>query len=227
MDNPQDPQLQSEISNLIGNDPPPTDASPAASPTPTSEIPSVSAPANGAGLKILIVDDDEMLLGIFSAVFEQEGFTIMIAHDGQEAWDMMTMGKIPHVVLTGINMPRMTGFQLVTKMKTDDRFKNIPVAMSSHRGLPEHQEIARNLGIKEFLVQSMTPPPEIIRRVRALLGASHVFHITLSPQEPGMTEFIEFLKAQQTMTCTPGRPVILSITPQAADNTFTITIRCA
>ena len=115
--------------------------------------------------KILIVDDDESLREVYTVLFHQAGFEVLTAKDGQEAWDYLSAGRTPSVIFTGIIMPRMTGFDLIKRLKTDPALANIPVIVSSHRGLPEDKKTAEDLGVKEFVVRHMTTPGEVLRRV--------------------------------------------------------------
>ena len=114
--------------------------------------------------KILIVDDDELLLGIYAGSFRNEGFEVLTARDGQEAWDMLSGGNVPDVVFTGIIMPGMTGFELVGKIKSDPKLKNIVTVISSHRGRDEDRVLAKNMGVADFIIQGTTTPVEAIRR---------------------------------------------------------------
>src|SRR3989344_9674384 len=93
--------------------------------------------------KILIVDDDDFLLGVYAKNFRDERFEVLTAHDGEEALEIINAGNIPDVIFTGITMPKMTGFELVAKLQADPKLANIPVAINSHRGRPEDEKLAK------------------------------------------------------------------------------------
>jgi DNA-binding response OmpR family regulator len=135
--------------------------------------------------KILLVDDDELLLDIHREVFKANNFEVFVARDGKEAWEWLVKNKksVPDVILTGIMMPRMNGFELIAKMKEEPEFIKIPVAIFSHRGLPEHEKKARELQVNDFIVQGITPPPEVVRRVLILLGVHTNFRIAFSTEK--------------------------------------------
>ena len=65
-------------------------------------------------LKILIVDDDEDSTNLLKGVFKSSGFDVKAAFDGLEGFDMATK-FLPDVIITGIVMPRMSGFALISK----------------------------------------------------------------------------------------------------------------
>src|SRR3989344_9373182 len=129
--------------------------------------------------KILIVDDEEFLLGIYAKNFRDEGFEVLTAHDGQAAWDIINAGNIVDIIFTGITMPRMTGFELIAKMQADPKLAKIPVAINSHRGRSEDEKLARQMGVDDFIVQGATTPAEAVRRIKLLLGLQKSFKIAI------------------------------------------------
>src|SRR3989344_1328823 len=133
--------------------------------------------------KILIIDYDEFLLGIYAKNFKDEGFEVSVARDGQEAWEMISSGNIPDVVFTGIIMPRMTGFELIAKMQTVPNLSKIPTAINSHRGRLEDKTLAQEMGIDDFIIQGFTPPAEVVRRIKMLLGIQNIYKIAIAPDK--------------------------------------------
>ena len=82
--------------------------------------------------KILLVDDDPQALEIYRHKFQEDSFEVVTAVDGQDALDKIKAGFIPDVIFTGILMPRLTGFELVKKIREDEKLAKIPIAISSH-----------------------------------------------------------------------------------------------
>lgn len=173
---------------------------------------------------ILIVDDEELLLEIYEAVFREEGFNVFIAKDGQEAWDILEKGAAPDIVFTGIKMPRMDGFTLVSKMRQNPKFAAIPVAISSHRGLTEHEEEAKNLGVSDFIIQGVTPPPEVVKRIKIILGIKSNFRVAISPTDYDAKALIAFLNRTQNTNYEPTahQTVVLELEAQREEGGFSI-----
>ena len=69
-----------------------------------------------SALKILLVDDDETIRGMYDDIFKKEGFEVFEAIDGVDGLDKATK-NIPDVIFTGIVMPTMDGFQLMEALK--------------------------------------------------------------------------------------------------------------
>ncbi len=178
--------------------------------------------------KILIVDDDDFLLGVYAKNFRDEGFEVLTALDGEEAWEIINGGNIPDVVFTGIVMPRMTGFELIAKMQADSNLAKIPVAISSHRGRPEDEKLAKQMAVDDFIVQGLTTPVETVRRVKLLLGIRNIYKVVIVPNKNDAHTLINFLNKQQGATCDPagGKEIFLEIEPTPEKDEFKIKISC-
>lgn len=154
--------------------------------------------------KILIVDDDEMLLGIYAKNLGDEGLEVLTAGNGQEAWEIMSAGNIPDVVFTGIIMPGMTGFELIQKIQADPRFSNVLLAISSHRGRQEDKDLAEKMGVGDFIIQGVTTPAEVAVRIKALLGIQDKFKIVFSAEEFDGSALAHFLNKLQATNLESG-----------------------
>ncbi len=132
--------------------------------------------------RILIVDDDESGNRLLRSVFEANGFEVMSAFDGLEGLDLATK-HLPNVVISGIVMPRMSGFEMIKNLKNNLSTVNIPVIVYSHLGRQEDEQQAKALGIQDFVVRDFTPPNEIVEKARKLLPHSGYFYIRFDPQD--------------------------------------------
>ncbi len=178
--------------------------------------------------KILIVDDDEFLLGIHAENFKNEGFEVSIARDGEEAWGIINNGNIPDVIFTGIVMPRMTGFELIAKMKATSNLSKIPVAISSHRNRPEDKKLAQEMAIDDFIVQGFTTPAEVVRRIKMLIGIQNIYKIAIAVDKYDGQFFINLLNKQQGAACdlSDSKEIFLEIEPKTDKGEFKIHIKC-
>src|SRR6266571_1268170 len=76
--------------------------------------------------KILLVEDDEILLEMYKDKFVHEGFQVETATDGEEGLAKMRVFA-PHVVLLDLLMPKMSGFDVLTSVKNDPALSKIPI----------------------------------------------------------------------------------------------------
>ena len=177
--------------------------------------------------KILIVEDDESLREVYTVLFREAGFEVLVAKDGQEAWDFIAAGRIPSVILTGIIMPRLTGFELIKRLRIDPALAKIPVIVSSHRGLPEDRKQAEDLGVKEFFVRHMTTPGEVLRRVNMLFGGEDKFKISFFPDRHNGRDFLKLIESQQGKYCSASAAEVdLEIESTREKGVFKIRLEC-
>lgn len=177
--------------------------------------------------KILIVDDDELLLGIYAKNFRDENFEVFTAHDGEEAWNIIKSGNVPDVVFTGIVMPKMTGFELIAKMQADEMLAKIPVAINSHRGRPEDQKLAKEMNVDDFIIQGTTTPAETVRRIKLLAGIQNIYKISIIPNKYDAADLINFFNKQQHVECdSSAKEIILEIEPEPETGKFKVVINC-
>ncbi len=126
--------------------------------------------------KILIVDDDDIIRETYAQVFRDHGFEVTAAKDGVEGLDLATKNKFD-VILTGIIMPRMDGFQLISTLRENVETKDIPVAINSHLGREEDRRRASEMGIQNFIVQGSMTPREIVDKLKSLISTGTSFQI--------------------------------------------------
>lgn len=131
---------------------------------------------DGKTFKILIIDDDDMVRETYLQVFRERGFEAVGAKDGVEGIDLATKNKFD-VILTGIIMPRMDGFQLISALRKNIETKDIPVAIISHLGREEDRKRAKELGIEHFIVQGTMAPREIVDNLKSLIVSGNSFQI--------------------------------------------------
>ncbi|HRY82896.1 MAG TPA: response regulator [Candidatus Moranbacteria bacterium] len=132
-------------------------------------------------VKILVIDDDEIIRGTYADIFRNEGFEVIEAIDGLEGMNK-AMEIIPDIIFTGIIMPKMDGFSLKEALAKNVNTANIPVVMLSHMGREEDRQKAESLGVKDFIVQGMVTPRQVVERVRNIFG-SLKYHLKFNAEE--------------------------------------------
>lgn len=158
-------------------------------------------------IRILLVDDDVDTRSMYAEVFRMAGFDVREANDGLEGLEMANQ-IIPNVVMTGIIMPRMDGFQFMEGMKKNVPTAAVPVAFISHLGRQEDEERARALGVKDFIVRDMTTPTEVVTRIKSLLASSD-FSLSFDIHSAEAGRLFETLGMDGALPCMGGtRPVL-------------------
>ena len=105
-------------------------------------------------LSLMHVDDDENDQFLFTYCIGQLPISLTAAASGFEALERLTeAAKLPDIILLDIRMPRMSGLELLEKLKATHRFSSIPVVMFSNSMQPEDVERARQLGATGYCVK--------------------------------------------------------------------------
>jgi len=88
-------------------------------------------PAESAGRRrILIADDEPYIVDLVVALLEDEGFAVDSAYDGEEAWQKAFRHR-PDLVITDISMPRLSGLDLLRRLRAERGLSRTPVILMS------------------------------------------------------------------------------------------------
>jgi len=116
-------------------------------------IPVVKEPTTVKQHVVLIVDDSITVRELLSMTFQKGNYRVEQARDGREAWDKLRSGLPCDLIFCDIEMPRMTGLELLEKLQRDPDLKKIPTAMLTSRGADRHRQMAMQLGAKAYFTK--------------------------------------------------------------------------
>lgn len=150
-------------------------------------------------IKILIVDDDELVREIYVNIFQKNNFEVTEAKDGLEGLEKVTE-NVPDIVFTGIIMPRMDGFDLMEALKKDAKTSQIPVAISSHLGREEDKKKAMELGAKDFFIRNYDTPNEILARIKAIFE-KNTYHLRIKTEQLDASKLAKDLFGSDNFKC--------------------------
>ena len=109
-------------------------------------------------MRFLVVDDSPTMRRIVINALKTFGSTeIVEAGDGQEGIDKLNAGEVVDFVITDWNMPNMTGLDLTKAIRSDDRFKHLPILMVTTRGLKTDIIEALKAKVNNYVVKPFTP----------------------------------------------------------------------
>lgn len=180
---------------------------------------------NGKKPKILIVDDSDVIRETYVQVFKQKGFDVFSAVDGVEGVDIATK-EIPDVILTGIIMPRMDGFQLIKTLGENVQTREIPIAILSHLGREEDRKKAQELGINEFIVQGSASANEIVEKIRSLMKDGESFKLSFDPYAWDAPRLAKTLPGKNFNCPNCMEKIILEITPKLEGKGYNAVLKC-
>ena len=112
-----------------------------------------SRPARQTGLDILVVDDSVSVRRVLTNLLQNHGWRPTAAKDGLEALEILQSGKLFDGVLLDMEMPRMDGYELLTTLRGQAAFADLPVVMLTSRAAEKHRRKAFDLGANDYLVK--------------------------------------------------------------------------
>ncbi len=117
--------------------------------------------------KVLIVEDDIYLANAYRVKLTKAGFDVKNAFDGQEAIDILQT-YTPDIILLDIVMPRKDGFATLEEIKSNEKWKNIPVILASNLGQREDREKGISLGAVEFFTKTDFTLNNLIEKINGI-----------------------------------------------------------
>jgi CheY-like chemotaxis protein len=119
--------------------------------------------------KILLIEDEEIMVNLLQKKLTQEGYEISVARDGEEGLKLIREA-VPDLVLLDIIMPKKGGFEVMEVMQKDRRLRKIPVIIISNSGQPVELDRAKELGAKDWLIKTDFDPQEVLDKVVKQIG---------------------------------------------------------
>jgi len=118
--------------------------------------------------KILIVEDEEILLTALSEELKQEGFDVVGAKDGVEGVEKIASEK-PDLVLLDLVMPRLDGIGALKQMKENEATKEIPVVILTNLSDYDKVSDALSMGAMDYLVKANYRLEELVAKIKNIL----------------------------------------------------------
>ena len=119
---------------------------------------------------ILVVDDDKNTRMYFEAVLKNNGYTVSVAKNGEEALDLMDKEHIDLVVLD-IMMPKMDGYEFTKTLRENDNY--LPILMVSAKQMPMDKNKGFAVGTDDYMIKPVDQD-EFLYRIKALLRRAKI-----------------------------------------------------
>lgn len=119
--------------------------------------------------KILIVEDDVALSGVYKSRLEMEGFETREVDNGEGALAAATEFK-PDLILLDAMMPKISGFDVIDILRNTKETANIRIVMLTALSQPKDKERAESLGVDDYLVKSQVVIGDVVERIKFHLG---------------------------------------------------------
>ncbi len=157
---------------------------------------------------VLVVDDTPETLSLLTDTLDQEGFTVLIATDGEAALDLLEQ-ITPDLVLMDALMPGMGGFETCKRLKRDKLMAHLPVIFMT--GLSETEHVVEGLACGG--VDYVTKPivlKELLARIRVHLSNARLAHDTHAALDASGRFLFATDRAGRVLWCTPKARQLMS-----------------
>jgi DNA-binding response OmpR family regulator len=121
--------------------------------------------------KILIIEDDQIVANIYRNKFSVEGFQVDIAHDGMAGLETIRSFK-PDAVVLDLMLPKMTGVDLMKKVRVEPEFQKLPIIVFSNTYLTNMVQEAWKAGATKCLSKANCSPKQLLDVVRGTLSGN-------------------------------------------------------
>jgi len=119
--------------------------------------------------KILIIEDEETISSMYEASMTKAGFEVILASDG-EAGIKMAVKNHPDLILLDVMIPKIDGFAVLERLKSDSVTKKIPVVMLTNLGQSEDKEKGKKLGAVDYWVKADFTPAQVNKKITKLFS---------------------------------------------------------
>ena len=118
--------------------------------------------------RILVVDDEPLIVKMITKHFEAEGLTVLVARDG---YDALTKARAesPDLILLDIILPRLNGYEVCTMLKQDTRYQRIPIVMLTAKGKEKDEQLGKDCGADVYLTKPFRIQP-LLEHIHSLLS---------------------------------------------------------
>ncbi len=119
---------------------------------------------------ILIIEDDNFLLGLEAKKLKEKGYDVLTAVNSVEAFEALSKKSPIDLVLLDLMLPDVDGFSVLKKMREDEATKSIPVVIFSNLYEEKDLKKATKLGISNFMIKSNFTLDELTQKIKILIG---------------------------------------------------------
>ncbi len=119
--------------------------------------------------RVLVVDDSITTRTLEKNILEAAGYVVDLATDGQEAWENLSAGDTPDLIVSDIAMPRIGGFELTRRIKDDARMAEVPVILVTSLDSPEDKAQGIEVGADAYIVKGQFDQTNLLETIEQLV----------------------------------------------------------
>jgi len=121
---------------------------------------------------VMVVDDSMTVRNVMGRDLQNNGYEVILAKDGVDAIEQLRH-TVPDILLVDLEMPRMDGFELTGRVRSDERLKDVPILIITSRSGARHRDQAMSLGASGY----MSKPYRLDELVGSINDLTNLTHI--------------------------------------------------
>ena len=119
--------------------------------------------------RILICEDEPDMRGILQSMIESAGYEVIPAEDGQMSLDLAVKQR-PDMILLDLVMPKLSGFEVLEKLRYNPATQDIPVIILSNLGQEKEVSKGKALGAVDYLIKADVHLTEVLDKIGKYIG---------------------------------------------------------
>ena len=120
-------------------------------------------------MKILIVEDEEILVRVLEEKFLEKNLEVAVSYTGDKVLPLARKFK-PDIILLDIMLPKLDGIEVLKQLKADDELCDIPVIMLSNLNDDENIKRALSLGALDYMTKIQHPLDDVVEKVEGYIS---------------------------------------------------------
>lgn len=120
-------------------------------------------------VKVMVVEDDQMIMDMYVHKFEQEGFLVVSRDRGDGVLELAEKEK-PDIILLDVIIPGLDGFAVLEGLKANPATKDIKVVMLTNLAQEEDKTKGQQMGALGYIVKASKTPGEVVKQIREFLA---------------------------------------------------------
>ncbi|HEY4509949.1 MAG TPA: response regulator [Candidatus Paceibacterota bacterium] len=119
--------------------------------------------------KILLIEDDPLLIDVYSMKLKQSGFEVYVVENGEKAL-AAAVEQRPDLILLDIVLPHIDGWDILASFRSSETLKDTRIVILSNLGQKEEVEKGLRLGAAKYLIKAHYTPSEIVQEITSIIG---------------------------------------------------------
>jgi len=122
------------------------------------------------GKKIMIVDDDNFLLDMYSMKFKASGYEVVVSNGPEDALNKLREGETPDIFIFDIIMPKMDGVAMYTEIVKENLIPDAHTVVLTNQGQAEDKEKVESMKVDGYIVKALHTPSEVVAMVDDIIA---------------------------------------------------------